>query len=598
LRAESERALSLAHVVASDETVVAALRKKDRAALAERFVPRFPALQKDLGVQQFQFHLPPATSFLRVHKADKFGDDLSSFRHTVVAANNGKTAVSGLEFGVEGLGIRGIAPVADKDGHIGTVEFGLSLKNDFFEKLGARLGVPLAFHLIKDGKFEKYAGHMDGDITLDEATLRGGIETSRLISDLDTPAGRFGLVVAPVRDYSNKTIGVISLARSEADVQTQSRQRFWLLVAIALIAVVVIAFAVFWLDRTVARPLIGIIGVLRRLADGETDVADGPRERRDEIGDLARAVGAFREQSIERGNLAAAQSAAARNEARRAETMTSLVAGFERSVADALVEVRSAAAKLSGSAEEVDQAAGRVAVDAGTAGEATADASTNTRTVATTTSSLASSITEISSQASRSTEAAGRASIEVKRTVETMNGLAAVASRIGEVIGLIQAIAAQTNLLALNATIEAARAGEAGRGFAVVASEVKSLATQTSKATEDIAQQVASIQRASAEAVTAVEAVDRIIAETSAIAGAVAAAVEEQSAAVAEIEQAVGQASRASETSARAVGTVTEAADHVRRTSEGVRGLAGTLERQAAALEQQVGTFVSSVKVA
>jgi len=598
LRAESERALSLARLVAADPMVVKALRDKDRAALNERYVPQFKRMSEELGIQQFQFHLPPATSFLRVHRAEKFGDDLSSFRHTVVAANNAKTTVHGLEFGVEGLGIRGIAPIADKAGHIGTVEFGLSLKNDFFEKLGARLGVPLAFHLIKDGKFEKYAGHKDGDLVIDDATLRSGVEKSQLVPNLSTPAGDFGLMVAPVRDYSNKTIGVIVLARSAVGVQAESARRMWLLVAIALVALAIIAFAVFWLDRTVASPLTGIIGALRRLADGETDVADGPRGRQDEIGDLARAVGVFRDQSHERARLSDAQSAVSRNEVRRAENIAALVASFERSAAEALTEVRSAADKLSGSAEQVDLAAGRVAANAGAAGEATADASTHTQTVASTTSALGRSISEIAAQAARSTDAANRAAVEVKHTVETMNGLAGVASRIGEVVGLIQAIAAQTNLLALNATIEAARAGEAGKGFAVVASEVKSLATQTSKATEDIAQQVANIQRASAEAVTAVETVDRIIAETSEVAVAVASAVEEQSAAVVEIEQSVGQASKASDTSARAVTTVTEAAELVRRTSEGVRGLAGSLEGQAAALEQQIGSFVSSVKVA
>lgn len=290
LSTEAERALSLARTVAADNTVVIAMRAGDRQALIDRYVPRFPDLRKALGIQQFQFHTPPATSYLRVHRADKFGDDLSSFRHTVVATNQKKAAVSGLESGIEGLGIRGVAPIQDAKGHIGSVEFGLSLQNDFFEKIGAKLGVPLAFHLVKDGKLERYAGHDDKILTLDDKTLRDGLAGAVSVPQFNAANGRYGATLAPVRDFNGDAIGVVVIARNVADFEAQAAQRLWLLVAIALASIALIGFAVVWLDRSVARPLTAIIATLRRLAQGDTHIGDSYQGRRDEIGELAKAV--------------------------------------------------------------------------------------------------------------------------------------------------------------------------------------------------------------------------------------------------------------------------------------------------------------------
>jgi methyl-accepting chemotaxis protein len=193
---------------------------------------------------------------------------------------------------------------------------------------------------------------------------------------------------------------------------------------------------------------------------------------------------------------------------------------------------------------------------------------------------------------------AGRAVTEARRTVRTMSELGEAATRIGEVIGLIQAIAGQTNLLALNATIEAARAGAAGKGFAVVASEVKSLAGQTSKATEEIAGQVGAIQSAVADAAEAIEQVNGIIEEMSAIAATVAETVEEQNQAVTSIAEGVHRASTEARSGAEAMSRVAGASSDARATAVDVKGLADTLAVEAESLDGEVRRFLADVRVA
>ena len=260
------------------------------------------------------------------------------------------------------------------------------------------------------------------------------------------------------------------------------------------VVIVVIGLVLNWvIGRSITGPLNRLSAVMARLATGDTSVDIPATELKDEIGAMARTVIVFRDNAIEREQLAVTQQKSVRERERRAETIAATISGFENTIDQALEKVRGAAQRLETASTALNGAADAVSAELGAAGERVGVASTNVAAAATSAEQLAVSIAEIATQAATSTEVASRAVTEAQRTVETMTQLASAATRIGEVIGLIQAIAGQTNLLALNATIEAARAGEAGRGFAVVASEVKSLASQTAKATEEVATQIGAI---------------------------------------------------------------------------------------------------------
>ena len=282
----------------------------------------------------------------------------------------------------------------------------------------------------------------------------------------------------------------------------------------------------------------------------------------------------------------------------RSKSIDMLAQGFEAKagqlvgqVASAATELRTTAQSMTGTASEAQHQATNVAA-------AAEEASVNVQTVAAAAEQLASSITEISRQVAQSAKVAGKAREDARRTDGVVQALSEGAQKIGEVVGLISDIAGQTNLLALNATIEAARAGDAGKGFAVVASEVKSLATQTAKATDDIAHQIAQIQTATKDAVDSIRGIGTTIGEISEIAAGIAAAVEEQGAATQEIARNVQQAAAGTqEVSSNIVG-VSKGASDTGAAANQVLGAAGELSKQAEQLRSEVSAFIAGVKVA
>jgi methyl-accepting chemotaxis protein len=364
-----------------------------------------------------------------------------------------------------------------------------------------------------------------------------------------------------------------------------------LVIALAVLGAVVVFLVV--------RPLAGVTEALGRVAKGDLAVEVAGARRKDEVGELARALVVFKDSLAEMRRLEAEQAAAKeRAAAERKASMSRTADAFERSVkgvvdhvADAATSMKSIARTMTDSAEETSRQSTVVAA-------ATGQASENIQTVAAAAEELSSSISEIGRQVEQSTEIARHAAAEAQGAGQAVDGLAHAAQKIGDVVQLIQEIASQTNLLALNATIEAARAGEAGKGFAVVASEVKALATQTARATDEIKSQIADMRGATSQTVDAIKSIGSTIARINEIAGAIAAAVHEQSAATAEISGNVQKAAAGTGEISTNIGGVDQAARETGASAAKVLGAASALAGEVDTLSAEVSSFISGLRAA
>ena len=347
----------------------------------------------------------------------------------------------------------------------------------------------------------------------------------------------------------------------------------------------------------IARPVMAIVACLERLVDKDISVSIFGRGRKDEIGRLANAAQAFKDSLIRSDELERTAAAAAeRAEREKRETMRRLADTFEGSVKGVVQSVLSAATQLQSNAQSMSGTADQTNGQAQAVANAAGHTSLNVQTVASAAEELAASIGEISRQVTESQRVAQTAVSEAETTNATVVSLVGAAQKIGEVVQLINDIASQTNLLALNATIEAARAGEAGKGFAVVAGEVKNLASQTAKATEEISGQIDGMQSAAAGAAEAIRSIGGTIAEINHVVSSIAASVEEQSAATREIARNIQEVSAGtSEVSSHIVG-VTDAAAHTGFLSRDVLDAARNLGEQATTLDREVDRFISTVR--
>jgi methyl-accepting chemotaxis protein len=383
-----------------------------------------------------------------------------------------------------------------------------------------------------------------------------------------------------------------------ANLQSAALVKLGVSIGLLVLGIVIVGGAIAFAYRTVARPISELAGVVGDLTATEKEVSVPHQARVDEIGHMARSLQSFRQGHLDMESFRREQQQQSEQRVQRGEQLGKLTSDFEQriggivgTVTSAASQLESAAGSLSRTAESAQQLSGMVAA-------ASDEASTNVQSVASATEEMTSSVSEIARQVSESSKIASEAVAQAEKTDARITALSQAASRIGDVVKLITAIAEQTNLLALNATIEAARAGEAGRGFAVVAQEVKALASQTAKATDEIGTQIAGMQTATTESVNAIKEIGGTIGRIAEIASTIAAAVEEQSATTQEIARNVHGASKGTTEVARNIGDVSKAANETGSASSQVLSSAKSLSREGNVLKDEVEAFLQKVRAA
>jgi methyl-accepting chemotaxis protein len=431
---------------------------------------------------------------------------------------------------------------------------------------------------------EVYLDRVRRTIEIDQAGRKAVIDLSRLYSSF-APAfdeiGSFAEAQAKSMDEASATVRrrITTLSAIAAVCGTT----FYILLALAI-------------SRSIVRPIDGITGVMGALSGGQRGIAIPFTGQQDEIGAMARSVKVFQEGLVRAEDLEREARQHQDRELRRGQQRELLTTDFDVMIRRVITKVDNVVRQVAETSTGLQAAATQTSRQSAAVAAAAEESATNIETVASAAEELGASTNEISSRIQDTTRITREAVGNVQSADRTVEGLSASAQKIGEIVGLINEIASRTNLLALNATIEAARAGDAGKGFAVVANEVKSLANQTAKATSEIGDQVAAIQRATSEAVGAIKTVGSDINRVDEVVSSIAAAVEEQNAATQEVVRNVQQATDGNREITRNITEVSSAADATGTMSMDMARIAEILRESGADLGRHVNTFLGSVK--
>ncbi len=578
LAAEERVAAALADNIAATPHFGELFANGDREGLKAELLAVFRTMRDKYAVNQFQFHTPPALSYLRLHEVDKHGDDLSSLRRTVVEVNESKKGVRGLEVGVAGLGVRGVAPVFHQGRHIGSVEFGMSFGQPFFDtfKAGATdVGLEISLFLKRDAKFQPFAKTYTGDNLLTDTELAGAI--SKPLLTVRQLGGKSKSVYArQVTDYSGKPIGVVEIAVDREYYEAAlagARNSTLLIGGVALLLGIGISTL---LSLSIRRPLCNTCDAMEDIAQGEGDLTRRLQTTgRDEVAQLAAAFNKFVEriqQTVARVGGSTTQLAAA------SEELSTITAVSKQSIDRQQQQTEQVVTAINEMTATVQEVARNAQNAAEAARQADGEARTGTEVVTAT------------------IDAIDTLAREVERAAEVIQQLEIHSNDIGQVLEVIRAIADQTNLLALNAAIEAARAGEQGRGFAVVADEVRTLASRTQASTKEIEETIAKLQNGARDAVKvmaegrgkalfsveqagkagdALNSITRAVATISDMNAQIASAAEQQSAVAEEINKNVHTINAITEENAKGAEQTAESSDGLARLANELQQLVG-----------------------
>ena len=641
MNAQKKTASTVALALAGEPETAGLIESNARDEIIKRYAGSLPEIVSSGGVQLITFINSKGEAVARVHTPDKFGDDMTGRRKTVVGALASGKLVAGTEPGRTAVSMFASAPVLRDGKVVGVVDTGTSLANAYFKPLAERIQGEIAVHVLVEGKLVQQASTMGDKPLLSDAQLQSVFDGKPVKAQM-TEGGRSYIIEGvPFNNFSGDKIGVMSIASDVTPIVEGSREALWTTAIVTVLVALLSSLGFLFFARSLASVIANITGTISRLAANDLSATVDNGNRPDEIGAMARAVQVLKDNAIRAVNLeneADSQRSQSEDERRRtaqlehqrAEAMSKATAtladGLKHLAAGDLsfqinqqldadfetlrTDFNLAVSQLRQTLAEVAQAGG--AIDSGSReiSQSTDDLSKRTEQQAASLEETAAALDEITvnvSNSSKRAEEARSVAIQandsarqsgavVANAVAAMGKIEQSSGQISNIIGVIDEIAFQTNLLALNAGVEAARAGDAGKGFAVVAQEVKNLANQTASATKDIAGFVGEIQTTSSGAMNAIKSVSRAIGKIREDAVAISAAVEEQGAATAEIASSVQQAARGTQ---EVTSTIAMVASSNQRTGSAANELLTSVDgmmSEQANLRQAVEEFLSRVQ--